>query len=179
MKFALHRIRFRVRLEIALAGIGWIFSMSAVSQATATNLYFSDYPIPFGPGSVYMATPTGVITTVGNNWDTPLGLAFDSSGDLFVADRSAGAIDEVKPNGQQLTFASGAFPPAQPICLAIAPNGVLYASDSGNVYKFSSTGVPSVFANGLFYPQGLAFDSKGDLFIANSGGSTGRLRHIG
>ena len=38
---------------------------------------------------------------------TPDGLAFNSAGDLFVADVSSGNIYEFTPGGAQSTFASG------------------------------------------------------------------------
>ena len=39
----------------------------------------------------------------------------------------------------------------------------------GLVYKFTPTGVRTTFASGLNYPFALAFDSRGNLFVADGG----------
>jgi glucose/arabinose dehydrogenase len=44
--------------------------------------------------------------------NNPLGLAFDSAGDLFEADYGSGNIYEYTPGGAQTTFASGLSNPA-------------------------------------------------------------------
>ena len=42
----------------------------------------------------------------------PDGLAFNSTGDLFVTDREGATITEITPGGVQTTFASGLDQPA-------------------------------------------------------------------
>src|SRR6266487_3041490 len=51
--------------------------------------------------------------------------------------------------------------------------GDLFASDNldGTIYKFAPDGTWSTFATGLTAPQGLAFDSAGNLFEADFGGT--------
>src|SRR5947199_252374 len=50
--------------------------------------------------------------------------------------------------------------------------GDLFASDNldGTIYKFAPDGTWSIFATGLNAPQGLAFDSAGNLFEAEYAG---------
>ena len=44
---------------------------------------------------------------------------------------------------------------------------------SNTIEKFTAGGVGSVFANaGLSQPYGLAFDSAGNLYVANAGNNT-------
>jgi hypothetical protein len=42
----------------------------------------------------------------------------------------------------------------------------------GDIYEFTLGGVQSTYATGLGYPDGMAFNSAGDLFVANSGTGT-------
>ena len=50
----------------------------------------------------------------------------------------------------------------------------LFVSDnsSGNIYEFTPDGTQSTFASGLCYPAGLAFNSAGNLFVANAAAAT-------
>src|SRR5208282_3254014 len=51
-----------------------------------------------------------------------------------------------------------------------------YANDtvgSGNIYEYMPSGVQSTFASGLPNPNGLAFDSAGNLFVSCLGGQAG------
>jgi sugar lactone lactonase YvrE len=43
------------------------------------------------------------------------------------------------------------------------------SSGDGSIYEFTTNGVQSTFASGLSSPHGLAFDSAGDLFVADTG----------
>lgn len=63
------------------------------------------------------------------------------------------------------------------LCLAIvgqreSRGDTLYVADtgqtgpSGSIWKFDSSGVGTVFASGLRQPEGLAFDSGGNLYVA-------------
>src|SRR5882724_1170181 len=61
---------------------------------------------------------------------------------------------------------------------ALTANGApgdLFASDNlgGTIYKFAPDGTWSIFATGLNDPEGLAFDSAGYLFVADSGTGSG------
>jgi len=98
--------------------------------------------------------------------DGPLGLAFDSTGNLFVASFS-GKILKFTPGGVHSTFASGL---SDPEGLAFDRAGNLFVSDIGNIYKFSPSGARSTFASGLNRPVGLAFDIAGNLFAADQAG---------
>ena len=85
-------------------------------------------------------------------------MAFDTSGNLFVAEFGAGIIDKFTPNGVQSTFASGMV---NPIGLAFASTGDLFVSDfgSGIIYAYSTAGVQTKFASGLNHPAGITFST--------------------
>src|SRR5437764_12619767 len=63
---------------------------------------------------------------------------------------------------------------------AAAQNLFVSARDDsgGKILKFTWDGVQSTFASGLRQPQGLAFDSAGNLFVTDYGsGGVGRVIH--
>jgi sugar lactone lactonase YvrE len=139
-----------------------------------TDLY--EFPIN-GSGKVYKFTSTGARTTFASGLDLPTALAFDSAGNLFVAnvhtverDRTFnGDIYKFTPSGVRTTFASG---PTNPEALAFNNGGNLFVSDpgpgSGAIYKFTPSGVRSIFAGGFSWAGSLACDSAGNLFVADS-----------
>ena len=96
------------------------------------------------------------------------GLAFDSAGNLFVAE-PAGMICEITTDGVQTTFASTS---AYFYGLAFNHAGDLFAADlgGGNIYEYAPDGTQSVFASGLDDSAALAFDSSGNLFVSGTGG---------
>src|SRR5262245_48684314 len=54
---------------------------------------------------------------------------------------------------------------------ALAQSLFVSGSDAsgGKIFKFTWDGVQSIFASGLSAPQGLVFDSGGNLFVADGG----------
>jgi DNA-binding beta-propeller fold protein YncE len=111
--------------------------------------------------------------------DFPFGLAFDSSGNLYVANYGNygnNTIMKFAPNGTGSLFASiSSSGLVNPVGLAFDSSGNLYVACSGNntIMKFTTSGTGSLFASsGLDEPRGLAFDSSGNLYVANSGNNT-------
>src|ERR1035438_365054 len=106
----------------------------------------------------------------------PIGLAFNSAGDLFVANCWAGSITEITPGGARSTFASGLN---SPFGLAFNSEGNLFAGEYWNndIREFTPDGTQSIiFSSGLSNPIGLAFNGAGDLFVAN--GPSGNITEI-
>jgi hypothetical protein len=128
------------------------------------NLFAAD------EGNIYKFTPGGARSTFASGLSYPYALAFDSSGNLFVADQGSGHIYKYTPSGVRTTFASGlsylyalAFDSADNLFVTNPSS-----SGDGYVYKFTPNGVRSTFAE-LGGPLGLAFDSAGNLFVADGG----------
>ena len=132
----------------------------------------------------------------------PVGLVFDSKGNMFVADKALGII-KVTPDGVAQHFSGtilsghndGPASKAQfgaITSLTIDKADNLYVGDEYFIRKISPDGTVSTIAGSLeppviqngkaiykdgtgnqaqFYqPQSLAFDSKGNLFVADAGG---------
>lgn len=102
-------------------------------------------------------------------WDglsSPVGMAYDADGALYVANWSGGTIERFTAAGERSTFASDLDGPSG---LAIDAEGVVYAASySGDVvWRFSEDGEPEVFVEGLATPAGLSFNAAGELLIAN------------
>jgi DNA-binding beta-propeller fold protein YncE/uncharacterized protein YecT (DUF1311 family) len=93
-------------------------------------------------------------------------IAFDHSGNLFVADEDNHSILKFTPEGKKSTFASGLGSPVQ---LTFDDKGNLFVADEDNqsIFKFTPDGKKSTFASGLGNPRHLTFDDKGNLFVSN------------
>jgi hypothetical protein len=114
-------------------------------------------------GNIYKIGPNGVPSTFASGLNGPLGLAFDSAGNLFVAS-FGGTILKFTPGGSRSTFAIGLNDPEG---LAFDSAGNLFVSDGGSILEFSPNGALTIFASGFGRAVGLAFDSAGNLFQRN------------
>jgi len=101
----------------------------------------------------------------------PETMVFDSSGNLFVSNGSAKTIKKITPSGVKSTFASG----VDVVGMAFDAFGNLFVSQKnkdtdaseGVILEFAPDGSSKVFASNLTKPQGLAFDSLGNLYVAD------------
>ena len=104
----------------------------------------------------------------------PLGLAVDSSGNLFAAHTwdgtGGGRIFKLDPSGNISVFASGL---SSPTVLAMDKSRNIYAAtDVGSpaggsfILKYDPAGNSSIFASGLSGVDGFAFDKDDNLFAA-------------
>jgi NHL repeat len=100
----------------------------------------------------------GVTTTIASGFQFAWGLAFDPSGNLFVADYYGNSIIKITPQGQTSLFAAMDLPTG----LAFDSHGDLYvcnitrSSPLGYLAKVTPDGTVSTFATGLDYPTAIA-----------------------
>lgn len=109
---------------------------------------------------------------------SPQGLAFDSHGNMYVANWTEGTITKITPQKVQSTFASGLN---QPCGLAFDATGNLFVANTSPynvITEISPDDVQSTFVTGLNNPQGIAFDSKGNLFVTDDGTQVNRAELI-
>jgi sugar lactone lactonase YvrE len=125
--------------------------------------------------------------------NTPYGVALDGAGNLFIADLGNNRVRKVSPDGT-ISTVPGTENLVAPRNVALDRAGTLYISEFGGhrVWRLRPDGVvESVVGNGtpgfagdggiasaakLSYPAGLAFDTTGALYIADS--SNHRVRKV-
>ncbi len=131
-------------------------------------------------GTVHRVSPDGQSMQWIEGMGIATGIAFDKAGNLYVGDRS-GTIFKIGPEREIFVFAT-LEPSLSAYHLAFSPTGDLFVtgpttSSYERVYKISPAGEVSIFFRGLGRPQGLAFDKKGNLYVAASlGGKRGVVR---
>ena len=160
-----------------------------------------------GNGTVGFSGDNGPATSAQLNlasaFPAPVGMAIDSSGNLYVADESNLRIRKIS-NGVITTVAgSGSLGPPKddgsaanaqffgPISVAVDSTGNLYIGDGHHLVRKVSNGlITTVAGNGTFgssgdngpatsaqiLPNGVALDSAGNIYIAEE--SIGRVRKV-
>ncbi len=131
---------------------------SADGAANQATFNFPNHPAIDSHGNVFVPdsnnflvrkiTPAGEVSTFGSGFVSPSGIVVDAADNLYVTDGSF--IRKVNPAGVLSTFAgeSGSiFVPCQPM---------------------DGTGTAAVFCG----PDGIAIDSVGNLYVADSGDDT-------
>ncbi|NOT99899.1 MAG: hypothetical protein HOO97_12535, partial [Sideroxydans sp.] len=150
-----------------------------------------------GSGMLGSADGTGVAAS----FDTPFGITSDSAGNLYVTDSFGQIIRKTTPAGVVSTIAGTVATPGSadgtgaaasfsfPQGVAVDSAGNLFVADSGNhtIRKITSAGVVSTIAGTaggfgsvdgtgaaarFIGPGGIAVDSAGNLFVADSGNHT-------
>jgi sugar lactone lactonase YvrE len=138
-----------------------------------------DYPSGNAPSKI-----------AGPPFQAPDALALDASGNLFIADYNLGAVYKSLASNRatvtKLTIPGGVTL-YHPIALAFDPSGNLYIGDTGSFGSGATVGNPgfivkvpvgggnatklsySVSGAPVIFPQALATDSVGNLYIADGG----------
>jgi hypothetical protein len=180
-------IQFKTFIRSAFAVL--TLAIAAVTANGAVNdLFASVNGSGFnGGGFIYNYTSTGVQSIFASTLSEPRGVAFDPFGNLFVATTTfnpntgslSAAILKILPDGTQTTFANINGPSAsffaEDVKFDSAGNLFVMVIDltvpnlASTIYKFTPGGVQSTFGSVPGQGFGLAFDSAGNLFAADTG----------
>jgi hypothetical protein len=136
-----------------------------------------------GGGSIFQYTPAGTQDTFASGLDRPRGVAFDNSGNLFVAintlDSGSGnnlaTIVEITSDGTVSDFATGFNTNFFISGLATDSIGDVFAmaedandpNFASTIYKFTPDGTGTTFGSVPGQGFALAFDSAGNLYAAD------------
>ncbi len=131
-------------------------------------------------GTVYRVASNGTMSAYAEGMGVATGIAFDREQSLYVGDRS-GTVFKIGRNREIFVFAT-LEPSVSAYHLAFGPNDRLYVtgpttSSFDAVYEIDPHGTLSTYYRGLGRPQGLAFDTEGNLYVAASlGGKRGIVK---
>ena len=163
---------------------GIAFDSSGILYITTSLSRDANYPISlvYESSIVYKVKFTGDTTTIStfNISDVSLGdlrgLSFDSSGNLYIADRLSNKIIKVTMvdynNGIGTIFIPSSTGLNGPLDIKFDRQNNAYIANSleNNIIKVSSSQIISVFATGLLYPTEITFnDIDSTLYVTSYG----------
>jgi DNA-binding beta-propeller fold protein YncE len=122
-------------------------------------------------GQVHRLTTDDTVDLYAAELGVPTGLAFGRDGTLFVGDRS-GQIFRISPDRRVDTFATLPASVAA-FHLAFGPDECLYVSaptlaSHDPIYRITPDRLVETLLDEFGRPQGLAFDSSGDLYVVEA-----------
>ena len=131
-------------------------------------------------GSVYRIVRDQEAQMMADELGIATGIAFDREGILYVGDRR-GTIFRIEPNGEPRSFCR-LEPSIAAYHLAFDSSGDLFVTAPSlasvdPIYRVSREGDVAVFLSGFGRPQGIAFDSDGNLYATEGlAGDSGLYR---
>ena len=147
------------------AGILLLINLFFQSNVMAQSGIITTYA---GNGQPGFSGDAGPATAAGINF--PYGIFVDANNNLYIGELRNNLVRKVDSEGNIATAVSGLAATAD---VVVAPDGTIYIAESGanRVRKLDATGdiIPVLNATN---PGGLALDKDGNLYIAETGGSS-------
>jgi sugar lactone lactonase YvrE len=146
-------------------------NVNALAFGPDGNLYAANLGGGAGQGYIekYNSQGVGSVFAMTGTIQPSGGLAFDNSGNLYVAEDGGSFIEKYDSHGNGALFNSG----LQAYSMAFYNNYLYVATASDALYKVDSLGNATLFANtDLSAPVGMAFDPSGNLFVVNANNKT-------
>jgi sugar lactone lactonase YvrE len=167
-----------------------VFAASSVAVDGFGNLFIADEG-DYGDGlvgKILRITPDGNVTTV-VKLPSPKGVAIGSQGELYISDSDTGDITKISAGEPSTVLAHFDPPPGR---LAVDGSGNVYVAETsshtirrvatdGSVATVAGSGLPgdsdgTGTAASFHFPLGVALDSSGNLYVADS--SNNKIRKI-
>jgi tetratricopeptide (TPR) repeat protein len=122
---------------------------------------------PATPAKPVPILANSTVRVIATGFSAPSGLAFDRTGNLYIANYASDTIDRISPDGTKATFSSGSNLKG-PIGVAVDPTGNVYVANykGGTIVRINPAGVSTVIATGFRKPYYLTMDDKGNLFVS-------------
>ncbi len=147
----------------------------------------SPYGIDFANGSIYFCSESNskvvkinsdlTTTDYATDFFTPEGIAFDSNGNLFVADRNDRKLFKITPTGAKTTIASS-IPNIRGVAVSVK-NEVFFTMYNSfpaenKILKYDpvSETVSDYITTTLDQPRSLEIDDLGNMYVTNLGNGT-------
>ncbi|MEI6078908.1 MAG: BACON domain-containing carbohydrate-binding protein, partial [Verrucomicrobiota bacterium] len=121
-------------------------------------------------GSTYVPI-TNTTTLVSSGLSSPIGMAVDGAGNVYIADIGSNLIKVwTAANSNITTLVSSGL--SLPYGVAVDGAGNVYIADTYNnaikVWKAADSNVTTLVSSGLSSPRGVAVDSAGNIYIADT-----------
>jgi DNA-binding beta-propeller fold protein YncE len=174
-------------IRLGEAGILLFVVIIILMELTILIPAAAEADVPLQHPAVTMVWTVGTFGSEPGQFKSPLGVAADAAGNIYVADRGNHRIQKFSADGQ-FTAAwpgddAGLHPFVEPSGIAINPQDQalwILDSSSGWIYRLDANGSLEARIDGtplgLYSPRGLAVGPNGDLFLADTGGA--RILHI-
>jgi sugar lactone lactonase YvrE len=116
--------------------------------------------------------------------ELPEGVAIDTRGNIFVSlTAPVSEIRKIAPSGQQTTLVDLGLGGFGPLGLAVDARGNVYAAAASfdaatqGVYRITPDGTATRLpgTGAIAFPNGIAFDQRGNLYVADSTGAVWRI----